>query len=226
MSYFNTATAFIGNEDSCGIDAAIELKTNNELFQIAEHTQNSLLMHNVIINQMYVHCYFREYLPVTDLAEKYQMSTRAKRVLDFYFVFFEGISALCLARDTKQDKWRKIGEKNVRSMTQLLEYSTWNFENKLSLLQAELHYLNHRHTMAELSYQAAIVSAHDHKFFHEEALAHELYGIYLVENKIVVKGMGQLQMSIDKYNTWGATKKADAVKDFIHLVNQPVNLWK
>ena len=91
MTCFNTATAFIGNEDSCGIDATIELKTNNELFQIAEHTQNSLLMFHVIINQMYVHCYFREYLPVADLAEKYQMSTRAKRVLDFYFVFFEGI---------------------------------------------------------------------------------------------------------------------------------------
>ena len=111
-------------------------------------------------------------------------------------------------------------------MVQLVEYSTWNFGNKLSLLQAELHYLNHRHTMAELSYQAAIVSAHDHKIFHEEALARELYGIYLVENKMVVKGMGQLQMAMDKYNKWGATKKADAVKDFMDMVNQPVNLWK
>ena len=91
MSYFNTATAFIGNEDWCGIDATIELKTNNELFQIAEHTQNSLFMHHVIINQMYVHCYFREYLPIAVLAEKYQMSTRAKRFLDPYCFFFEGI---------------------------------------------------------------------------------------------------------------------------------------
>ena len=113
-------------------------------------------------------------------------------------------------------------------MENLSEYSTWNFENKLSLLHAELHYLDHRQGMAELSYQAAIVSAHDHKFIHEEALARELYGICLVENKMVVNGMRQLQMAMDKYKEWGATKKADDVQDFMRTraspSSQPVNL--
>jgi len=132
-----------------------------------------------------------------------------------------------LARDTKQDKWRKIGEKNVRSMTQLLEYSPWNFENKLDLLQAELHYLNNHHNMAELSYQASIVSARKHRFYHEEALACELYGIYLVENKMIAKGLEQLQNAREKYVKWGAMKKADDVKDFMDLASQTTNyLWK
>ena len=96
MSYFDAVTDLIGNGDSCSIDARIEMKTNKELYQIAEHTQSTYLMHHVIINQMYVYCYFREYLCVTDFAEKYRrvhtgMNTGTKRVLDFYSFFFEGI---------------------------------------------------------------------------------------------------------------------------------------
>mmetsp|Transcript_40712 Transcript_40712/g.85233 ORF Transcript_40712/g.85233 Transcript_40712/m.85233 type:complete len:113 (+) Transcript_40712:156-494(+) len=110
-------------------------------------------------------------------------------------------------------------------MKQLVENSAWNFENKLCLLQAELYYLNHRHSMAELSYQASIVSAHEHKFFHEEALACELYGIYLIENKKLSKGMKQLKQALNKYKAWGATKKADSVKDFVYVVKKPAKLW-
>mmetsp|Transcript_26892 Transcript_26892/g.57652 ORF Transcript_26892/g.57652 Transcript_26892/m.57652 type:complete len:1336 (+) Transcript_26892:116-4123(+) len=219
MSYYDAVTALIGNGDSCSIDSRIEIKSNKELYHIANQTQNNYLMHHVIINQMYVHCYFKEYLAVANLGEKYrthtEMNNGAKRVLDFYQIFLEGIAVLCLARDTKEEKWRKIGEEAVNTMAQLVECSTWNFENKRSLLQAELHYLNDRPTMAELSYQAAIVSAREHKFYHEEALACELYGIYLVENGNVLKGLDQLQLAIDKYKQWGATKKVDDVKNFV-----------
>ena len=92
-------------------------------------------------------------------------------------------------------------------------------------MQAELYNLNHHHIMAEVSYQASIVSAHDHKFFHEEALACELYGIYLIENKMLSKGMKQLRKAMKKYKTWGAMKKADYVKDFMYLVNKHAKLW-
>mmetsp|Transcript_11076 Transcript_11076/g.24015 ORF Transcript_11076/g.24015 Transcript_11076/m.24015 type:complete len:244 (+) Transcript_11076:1567-2298(+) len=230
MSYFDAVTALIGNEDSCSIDASIERKTNEELYQIAEQTQSTYLMHHVIINQMYVLCYLREHLLVADLVEKYRRmyagtkNTGTKRALDIYFVFFEGISALCLARDTKQKSWRQIGEESAKTMSQLVDYSAWNFENKLSLLQAELHYLNQRNTMAELAYQASISSAHAHRFFHEEAMAQEMYGIYLIENKMVDKGIVELETAMGKYESWGAARKVDYLKDFIELVNIPASM--
>jgi len=247
MAYFNTVTALIGNADSCGVDPSIGLKTHSEIFQIAEHTQNAFLMHHMIVNQMYVSCYFRQYLSVAVVAEKYGMKTQAKRVLDFYFIFYQGIgkgfvlllgvsccsplrfsiavwylssAAMCLARDTKQNKWKEIGEKSVTTMTQLLNHSTWNFENKLFLLQAELNYLNGRIAMAESSYKAAIVSAHDHRFNNEEALGLELYGIFLVENNKVVQGLQQLEKAREEYKVWGAIKKADAVLEFIDLIKR------
>ena len=128
-------------------------------------------------------------------------------------------AALNLARDTKQAEWRRMGEKAVAKMSQMECMSKWNFENKRMLLEAELHYLNGRHTMAELAYQSSIASAYDHKFIHEEALACELFAIYLVENKKVEKGLRQLQIAHDKYKQWGALKKAHAVKEFIEMAN-------
>ena len=89
MAYFNTVTALMGKEESCGVDPSIGLKTPKEIFQVAEHTQNHFLMHHVIVNQMYVHCYFREYLHVANLAEKYGMKTQARRILDFYIIFYQ-----------------------------------------------------------------------------------------------------------------------------------------
>ena len=89
MTCFSAYTAFVGNEASEKVNTGTEIKTNDELAQIAEQTQNSYLMHHVITNQMYVGCYFREYFTVTKLAEEYQ-STH-KRLLDFYVFFYKGI---------------------------------------------------------------------------------------------------------------------------------------
>lgn len=91
MAYYNSVTALTGKEDLSGIDAAVQLKTNEELLRIAEYTQNSYLTHHVVINQMYVYCYFRKYLPLATLAEEHLTRTQEKRILDFYFVFFQGI---------------------------------------------------------------------------------------------------------------------------------------
>lgn len=129
-------------------------------------------------------------------------------------------AALCLARDTKDEKWRQLGEESVKSLARFAEYSSWNYENMLCLLQAELHYLNCRHRMAQLSYQGAIVSAHDHRFYHEEALARELYGFYLVENGNVKKGVGQLKVAKDLYMSWGATRKVEDVNLTIDMLNK------
>ena len=108
-------------------------------------------------------------------------------------------------------------------MATLMEISTWNFENKALLLEALLHSLNERHAMAENSYRASILSSHEHRFYHEQALACELFGMYLVENAQVAKGIEQLQIAWEKYTQWGATKKAGMVKDLIGVI-QDVSL--
>jgi len=166
---------------------------------------------------------FREYLPVVELAVEYKKSAGAKRALDPICIFYEGISSLCLARDVKQSKWRDLGEKSIKAMAHFVQLSTWNFENKLALLQAELHCLDSHYDLAELAYEASILSARKHKFIQEEALACELYGIHFIENRQFEKGISQLQKAINKYIQLGALKKADDVKDFVEVIKQPAH---
>lgn len=67
------------------------MKSNKELYHIAKQTKNSHLMHQVALNQIFVHCFFREYLECASLAEKYQITRTAKRTFDFLLVFYTGI---------------------------------------------------------------------------------------------------------------------------------------
>mmetsp|Transcript_3115 Transcript_3115/g.6865 ORF Transcript_3115/g.6865 Transcript_3115/m.6865 type:complete len:754 (+) Transcript_3115:1916-4177(+) len=221
MSCFNATIALIGNGDLCSLDdTKIEMKSNEDLYEIADQTQNTYLMHNLIMAEIYVHCYFRDHISSIKLVERCRVTSSSKRLMDFYCVFFEGISALSLARDTRQEKWKIIGERTINTISKMAEYSNWNFENKLRLLQAEYHYVNGRNAMAELSYQASIISAREHRFINEEALACELYGMFLVENKDIQKGVPQLQNALERYTQWGALKKATDVKEFIELVEK------
>ena len=77
----------------CTIDAGEEMKHSEELFHIAEKTNNSFLMQQLIVGQMYLACYFRNYSSVVDFGEKYRMHSREKLrgALDVFIVFFEGI---------------------------------------------------------------------------------------------------------------------------------------
>jgi hypothetical protein len=124
---------------------------------------------------------------------------------------------LSLARSTNEKKWREIGADSVKTMAQLIECSEWNFRNKLHLLNAQLQFLENEKSSAQFSFEAAILSAHEHRFYHEEALACELYGIFLIETNQIVKGIEQLRLAIDMYFYWGAKKKAHDVEDFIRI---------
>jgi len=220
MSYYDAYSALVGKKAMCPVDTGIQMKTNNELLKVAENTKNRLLGAQVILNRILVHCFLREYLQCGTLATKYEVKVEDLRSFDLFKAFYEGIAALNLARDTKQRKWREIGERSVKKMAQLVHYSVWNIENKHMLLQAELHYLDGRHTMAEHAYKSSIISARDHRFLGEEAMALELYGIYFLENKKVKNGIEKLKIASDKYKEWGALEKSEAVKHFMELVSK------
>jgi hypothetical protein len=124
-----------------------------------------------------VKCYFREYTSVVEVATKYR-SAKAKRVVDIYRVIYGGLASLVLAQDTQQDEFRQIGESAVETMSAWKEHSVWNFENKLMLLQAELHALNNDFNMARSAFQASVESARAHNFIHEEESALERFGLF------------------------------------------------
>jgi len=194
-----------------------DLKSFDELRDIGTKTKNVLLTWLIDIELCCINLYLKKYTIVDEISKNYR-STPSKRALEAMRVFFDGISCLLLARQTNQAKYRIVGEQAIETMTIWVKYSKWNFENKLRLLQAELHYLNEELEQAVTAYTAAINSARQHKFIHEEALAFELYGTFLVETKELDRGYAQLEVSLQKYIEWGAFKKADDLRKFMKVV--------
>lgn len=91
MSLYNIWIAFTG----IAIDTGEEIKSNEELLQFAEKTKSSFLLHHVVIGQIYIDCYFRNYTRVISFGENYRIARRKgfgeRRALDIYLMFFDGI---------------------------------------------------------------------------------------------------------------------------------------
>jgi len=176
------------------------------------------------LGQMGVHFWSRDFMEVVKLSEKLPPS-QMKHAMEYILFFYQGIAAICLARQTHDPKWRAMGEEAATWLSQLKSVSNWNFENKSILLQAELHYADGDLELADSAYKASIKSAHEHKFIHEEALAYELYGIFCYENCLVDKGLKQLLMAIDRYKQWGAMKKVAEVRFLLELVDSADEIY-
>ena len=205
-----------------------KIKTFDELVEIGERTSSVNLDWQTLMCRLAVLFWMRQYKDFAELSEIYPCSpsTGQKRCLTIARVFYEGIAHLNLARDTRQPKWRLMGENAVIKIAHLERtMSKWNLEHKSKLLQAELHYLDGRIESAADAYKASIKSARERKFINDEALACELYGIFCVENHMANEGSKQLHMALEKYKLWGAIKKVNEVQLLINLIN-PASFWK
>lgn len=200
----------------------VEIRSLDELNQLGERTNSSFLLWQTFMCRINCHFWMREYEALVELSEKFSQTSQPKRILHYAFgAFFEGIAYSSLARDTKQHKYKALAEKSLARIAMLeREMCSYNFHNKVKLLQAEVFYLNGNLNEAELAYKESIKSAQKHKFIHEEALAHELFGIFYVENRLIYYGLVQLKYSLEKYMKWGATKKVRQLHDFLELVKQ------
>ena len=196
----------------------IDVKSFDDIDEIVEHTKSVQLVYHHFLSHLAFHFWAREYKQIAHLSRTYSEkypSLQQNRILNVFRIFYEGIAHLNLARDTKQVKWKVLGVNAVTYISKVAAVSECNSGHKLKLLQAELYYLEGDLRSAEASYNASVRSAHKNKFTSEEALAHELYGFFCVENHMVDKGLEQLHFALSVYRQWGAIKKVTELQLFI-----------
>ena len=153
--------------------------------EVGKESNNTLLLFIVIIGQMCVNFWFRDYTAIMKLCEKHPAPTAKRFLSTMRCCLLEGIAALNLAcQQPHEPKYRVIGEKAVKDMSKFEQINRWTFENKSLLLQAELHYLNQDYKAARNAFIASIKSAKDHKFMNEEAMANELFGVFLYRESV------------------------------------------
>jgi signal transduction histidine kinase/GAF domain-containing protein len=82
-----------------------------------------------------------------------------------------------------------------------------NFETRASLVSAEIARIEGRELDAMRLYERAIRSARENGFIHNEALAHELAGRFMLERDFETAGYAHLRDARDCFAQWGADGK-------------------
>ena len=82
--------------------------------------------------------------------------------------------------------------------------STWNFENKLFLLEAEYCFFMNDEKNALEGYAAAVKSARKHRFIHEEGLSNEKAAMFQIHLGNIEAAASHIFEAKRCYERWGA----------------------
>ena len=205
---------------------ALDAKSSNNIPTEKEAVE--LFSSPLFLTNYKIHCLVRAYLfrrlddvkslDIVDVSDDIERNKHHLRGFFLFGIFFEGLASFLLARQTARDsersRWIEKGEKVLTKMKYWSEHSSWNWEDKMVLLQAEkLYTMGNFDQEASLLYEKAIRLAHDHKFMNCEAIASELAGVFFCERGL--SGEALMLHSVQCYKTWGALAVARRVETFI-----------
>ena len=132
-------------------------------------------------------------------------------------MLYDSLVSLAIARNSSnQTEIEKVVIEVQENITKLKVRSKLveeNFKNKIKLIEAEVEALLGNPSKALEYYKESIALSEKYLFVHEEALACERAGIYLLEQSNVQSAYEYLLQAHNSYATWGATAK---VKHLVH----------
>ncbi|KAL3796577.1 hypothetical protein HJC23_009708 [Cyclotella cryptica] len=130
--------------------------------------------------------------------------------------FYGGLVSFFMYRETGDTVWLDRGKQCKSALRLWAEHgSSWNFAQKLYLLEAEEHYCQTNLLAAQESYESAISSSRLHKFVNDEALACELAGYFYLQVGMLAASREHLECAHEKYIKWGAMRKVYKIFDFL-----------
>jgi len=119
--------------------------------------------------------------------------------------FLDGLLSFHFARSDNTDQpWADLGESSMKHIKKWTESSTWNFANKLFLLEAEYYFSLGDEIKALEKYQASIAAAKDHRFVHEEGLAHDKTASFHIHHGRKSDALFHFAQARKCYLSWGA----------------------
>ena len=197
----------------------IGLLSYDELEALSLGESSNLLRFRVMMSKLSNYFFDRDWIAVMELSEK-QRPSKFNRIMTTGIAWYEGVASLNLARQTKESKWRDIGVASVKKLSGFAQTSKWNFQHRHQLVQAELFYTDGELDSAEATYKAAIKSAREHHYSSGEAVIHECFGLFCIENERIKQGARLLRTAVDLYERWGAKRKADELQLLVDAVDK------
>ena len=131
--------------------------------------------------------------------------------------FIIGLAAFRLYRKNLDFAWAERGRECIQALKEWnKEGSTWNFKQKLKLLEAEENYCLGNFEGAKIFYQDAISAARLYKNLSDEALACELAGKFYFKTGDLSSSLNHYRMAHEIYCRYGATGKAEKLFMYIN----------
>ena len=158
-------------------------------------------------------------------AQMFQMSlqyplTSGKMANIHASLFLDGLIAFFFARKERADRasWKKIGESVLLMFTKWASRCVWNFTNKLYLLQAERSFLIGDDTAAIEKYHSSIQAARQHRFIHDEGIAHERLAWFHMAKRKNGDALQSFTEAKACYAKWGAIAVVGRVEGIIQQI--------
>lgn len=126
--------------------------------------------------------------------------------------FFCGLVSYRLLRETGDAVWAARAKKFHSAITLWSTHGTsWNFQHKVQLLDAEEQYCHGNFEEAQVSYTNAIANAAARKFINDEALAAERAADFYFINGKMSTALEHYTRAHTRYCEWGAMAKANSL---------------
>lgn len=123
-------------------------------------------------------------------------------------VFLGGLMSFAFAqkRGLDEKKWTDIGEESMKTMVKWADGSSWNYSNKLFLLEAEYWFLLGDEILASAKYDESISAAKEHRFKNDEGLAAHRAAMFHLQHNRKREALSYLNHSRACYESWGAMR--------------------
>jgi len=217
MTYIHSV-ALIEGENSCELVCCNGIPTEKDIESLSLERKQELIIFGLQTHRL-MRCFlFRKFDKMPQLSGILENLLGNKIPLLSLFivgVFYEGLASFCLARRTGDETWVSRGDAALRFLRQWSRLSEWNFENKVLLLEAEKSFTQGDLDEAQKFYKTATMSAQRHKFLHEEAISHELAGLFFLDQKQYDESLRSFINSFKCFKQWGATAVAKRVEALI-----------
>mmetsp|Transcript_12943 Transcript_12943/g.17413 ORF Transcript_12943/g.17413 Transcript_12943/m.17413 type:complete len:250 (+) Transcript_12943:3-752(+) len=167
---------------------------------------------------------FCEHKVVVDIANKSRV-TLAKTLPGFFIVvlhvFFDGLAACALARESSSRKHKKIIKVAIKKMKRWATHSPSNCKHKLLLLKAEYCAIRGKKSFACKAYNAALDAANKSGMMQDEALTYERAALFFRDLGDEVKSSRYLAIAHQLYLDWGADAKSSQLQsEYSTIVSQ------
>jgi hypothetical protein len=135
---------------------------------------------------------------------------------EWEFVFYRALASAARAQELSGPE-REALLKTAEEM--LAKFEVWasvgpsNFAHKRDLIRAELLRARNEPEPAAAAYEAAVISAAESGFVHDQALAHERAVLFYYAADDAEKSRVHAQAAVTNYEKWEAWAKSAAIRD-------------